>query len=489
MTSFAPVAVVGQQWPAAEHVPPAADVTDALDAIEFASAYGLTADEWQAHVLRAWLGVLGSGLLAAPRCGLAVPRQNGKNALIEVVELFKMVVQARRILHTAHEVKTARKAFARLKFFFGDRVNDPAAQYPELNALVREVRNTNGQEAIVLANGGQVEFIARSRSSGRGFTVDDLILDEAQELSEDALAALVPTLSASENPQRILTGTPPGPTSVGEVFTRIRTTGLAGKDPRLCWMEWRADLEADPDDPGSVAKANPALGIRLMWDTIADERADMSEDTFARERLGLWETRASLMVINADLWAKRADRGSQPSSRVLFAPDIAPDRQRGSISLAGLRADGRRHVEVAENQRGTAWMVPWLLERVPKWEALGVAIDPGSPAGVLIPDLQKAGIEPILMTGRDTQQACGLFYDYAVDDKLRHLDDPRLNTALAAGRRRPIGDAGAWVWHRKDSTTDITPLVSCTWALWGLESRLPEQKKSLTRVSGRVRSY
>lgn len=485
----------GAQAPAFASVPPAHDLTDAEDAIEFASAYGLTPDEWQAHVLRAWLGLLKDGQLASPRCGLAVPRQNGKNALIEVIELFKMVELGRRVLHTAHEVKTARKAFARLKFFFGDRVGDPAAAFPELNNLVREVRNTNGQEAIVLTNGGQVEFIARSRSSGRGFTVDDLILDEAQELSEDALAALVPTLSASPNPQRILTGTPPGPTAVGEAFTRMRQVGLSGQDGRLCWMEWRAPAEADPDDPASVAAANPALGIRLLPETIADERADMSEETFARERLGIWETQATLQVIHPDVWRSRADApdparnyvGSQVEMPVMFCPDIAPDRQRGSISLAGRRKDGRSHIEVAANERGTAWMVPWLVERVAKWRALGVVIDPGSPAGVLIPDLQKAGIEPVLMSARDVGQACGMFFDYVRDDKLRHLDDPRLNSALGAGRKRVMNDSGAWAWHRKDSTTDITPLVSSTFALWGFESRLPEPKTR--RAVGRARSY
>jgi phage terminase large subunit-like protein len=169
------------------------------------------------------------------------------------------------------------------------------------------VRNTNGQEAIVLTNGGQVEFIARSRSSGRGFTVDDLILDEAQELSEDALAALRPTISASPNPQIIFTGTPPGPTAVGEVFTRQRTNGLTKADPRLCWQEWRAWDVENIDDPMAVAQANPALGIRLLWDTIADERADMSEDTFARERLGLWETQQTLQVINPAWWEAAKD--------------------------------------------------------------------------------------------------------------------------------------------------------------------------------------
>ena len=99
-------------------------------------------------VLRGSLGRR-DGRWSAPRVGLDVARQNGKNAVIEIVELFKMVLLGRRILHTAHEVKTCRKAFSRLLEFF-----DNERQYPELRALVREIRRTNGQEAIVLRNGG-----------------------------------------------------------------------------------------------------------------------------------------------------------------------------------------------------------------------------------------------------------------------------------------------------------------------------------------------
>jgi hypothetical protein len=481
------LAVVGVQRPAAEHVPPAPE-NDADDAAYFAAAYGLIPDDWQRHVLEAWLGH-DDGQLTSARCGLAVPRQNGKNALIEIIELFKMVAQSRRVLHTAHEVKTARKAFARLKYFFGDKADDPAAQFPELNNLVKEVRNTNGQEAIVLRNGGSVEFIARSKSSGRGFSVDDLIMDEAQELSEDALAALRPTISASPNPQIIFTGTPPGPTAVGEVFTRQRMNGLSGKDDRLCWMEWRAHNADDMDSPTAVAEANPALGIRLMWDTIADERADMAEDTFARERLGLWETQASLQVINSAWWEAAKDATSAVVDPVAFALDITPDRQRGSISLAGRRADGRFHIETVQNERGTGWIVPRLVELAAKWRPCAVVLDPGSPAGSLLAELQEAGIEPLLTSTRDVGQACGAFHDAVRDDKLRHLDDPRLNLALNSARKRPLGDSGAWAWHRKDSTTDITPLVAATLALFGFARKQPEPKPALTRVSGRVRSY
>ena len=113
-----------------------------------------------------------------------------------------------KFLHTAHEVKTARKAFLRIASFF-----ENARQYPELVALVKEIRKTNGQEAIVLSNGGSCEFIARSKGSGRGFTVDVLVCDEAQDLTDEELAALLPTISAAPlgNPQVIFTGTPPDP--------------------------------------------------------------------------------------------------------------------------------------------------------------------------------------------------------------------------------------------------------------------------------------
>ena len=93
------------------------------------------------------------------------------------------------------------------------QAGDPAAKFPELNALVKEVRRTNGQEAIVLKNGGSVEFVARTKGSGRGYSVDVLVIDEAQELTEDQLAAMLPTISASSNPQILYTGTPPGPAS------------------------------------------------------------------------------------------------------------------------------------------------------------------------------------------------------------------------------------------------------------------------------------
>jgi hypothetical protein len=74
----------------------------------------------------------------------------------------------------------------------------------------------------------------------------------------------------------------------------------------------------------------------------------------------------------------------------------------------------------------------------------------------LIPALQEAGIEPILVNAREMGQACGAFYDAAVNDRIRYVNHPDLNAALAGAKKRDLGDA--WAWHRKDSVTDISPL-------------------------------
>ncbi len=474
MTSLLSSVLAGVQRPRLALVP-ASVGNESGDAAFLAAAYGLTPDEWQRSVLEAWMGVRADGRWAAPRAGLAVPRQNGKNAALEIRELFGMVQLGERFLHTAHEVKTARKAFARLAGFF-----DNPRQFPELAGLVAEVRRTNGQEAIVLSNGGSVEFAARSKSSGRGFSVDVLVLDEAQELSEDAYAALLPTISASPNPQQLMTGTPPAPVAVGEVFTRFRGDGVAGEDPRLAWVEWSCPDTVDLDDELEWAAANPALGIRLDVDQLRVERSSMSDDTFARERLGVWGTQTTRQVIDAAAWEAIRDPGSEPVDPVVFALDTTPDRARSSIGLAALRADGVPHVELVANDRGSSWVVDTVLQLVGRWKPLCVVVDASGPAGAFIPALLDAGVELLTTGAREMGQACGGFVDAVSSGQLRQHGEPALAVAAAAVRKRAIGDAFGWA--RKDST-DISPLVAVTLALWGLSTRQQrEPRKQPSKV-------
>jgi hypothetical protein len=473
-------ALSGVQEPSFRRVPAAAVGSEGDDAVFLASQYELQPDPWQEMVLRDWLGRRPDGKWAATRCGLAVPRQNGKNGILEMRELYGLVLLGETFLHTAHEVKTARKAFKRLLSFFDDEQMPP--RFPELSALVAEIRRANGQEAIYFTNGGSVEFIARSKGSGRGFTVDVIVMDEAQELSEDALAALVPTRSAAplRNPQLIFTGTPPAPTMNGEVFTRTRVAGLKGNDPRLAWHEWSIPAPGldqppiDLDDAGLLAQANPALGGRVLQETIEDDRSGLSYEGFARERLGVWfDMTAQLAGIPADSWAERAGAEGRPAGPFAFALSASwPHAEWGSIAVVGRNGD-EVWTQIVNHDRGTSWMPARVKALRDEWNPVAIVLDDKDPAVREKTALEQAGVELMPLTSAQVTQAYGMLIASVVGDApyLRHYDQPELNAAVASAQKRPIGDAHTWARKGPD---DISPVVAVTHALYGLAVSKPK---------------
>lgn len=475
--------LLGSQVPRVAHAPEF-HWSHADDAAFLASSYGLTPDPWQQVVLEAWLGERKDGKWSASRCGLAVPRQNGKNGILEVRELYGMVALGEKFLHSAHEVKTARKAFVRLASFF-----ENARKFPELAAMVKDIRKTNGQEAIILNNGGSVEFVARSKGSARGFTVDVLVMDEAQELSDEALEAMLPTISAAPqgNPQTILTGTPPAPGMNGEVFTRVRDAGVLGKGKRQAWHEWSIPGPVDVKDREFWYAVNPALGRRLNVEVIDDELAQMSPDGFMRERLGMWSLGNGEEIIDAATWLDtRINPEDAPTvGRVSFALDMTPDRRVIAISACRWHGDEPRHIELVKHEAtssGVAWVVDWIVERWPT--ASAVVIDGQSPAVTLLPELISRKVRPTVTNYADMVKACGLFVDALRDDGITHIEQPALDAAVAGAKKRNIGQGGGWGWDRRTNDVDLSPLVSATLALYGsvVPKRNPNGKKAKVMV-------
>lgn len=95
----------------------------------------------------------------------------------------------------------------------------------------------------------------------------------------------------------------------------------------------------------------------------------------------------------------------------------------------------------------------------------GFLADDRGPVASLLPEIKLAGVEVETLNAQDHAQACGFLIDVVNQDKLRHLAQPELRAAIKGAATRPLGDA--WAWSRKNSHVDISPLVSCTLALWG----------------------
>ena len=470
----------GNQTPTFVHAPDGDD-SDALDAIEVSSAYGLVPDEWQETVLRSWMRRDSYGRWAAGRWGLAVPRQNGKNAVVEALELYALTVLGLKILHTAHEVKTARKAFLRLASFFENE-----REYPDLFAAAKSVRKANGQEAIELhttdcpasgparcscKGGASIEFIARSKNSGRGFTVDMLVCDEAQEYPEEAQAALLPTISAAPqgDPVQVLLGTPPGPRDNGEVFSRMHALAHEGIDPRMAWVDWGAVGEIDTADRALWERNNPSLGGRLLESTLEDEFASFSRELFARERLGMWSSDTELSVIpQADWDACLVDEA--PEDRITaIGLDMDPERTAVVIAVA-VKTEAGTHVELAriDEPDSTVELVNWISQRARR--RIPVVMDAYSPARSLEPGLKQKKCRTFALSGNELMQACGGFYDAVTQDgNITHIGQEQLDASLAGAKRQSIGDAGGWKWSRKELESDLVPIMAVTCAWFGAQ--------------------
>jgi len=468
MTSLLDV-VTGSQRPRVSSAPKRVS-SSGQDAVDLARLAGLELDPWQQRVLEVSLGERSDGKWAAFEVGLLVPRQNGKGAILEARELAGLFLFGERlILHSAHEMKTAVEAYLRIKHLIQST--------PELLEQVEHFYQSNEKTAIELKNGSRLRFMARSSGSGRGFTGDVIILDEAYNLPFETLAAILPTMSAKSmtgNPQLWYTSSAGMESS--EVLASVRERGIRG-EKSLAFFDWSAPDDADLDDPRAWAQANPGLGIRINAEFIERERAALGDAEFARERLGIWFDPSKGTVIDPNLWASLADPASEALDPVVFAVDVPPDRSTASIALCGVRPDGLLHVELVRSQseRGTAWVADRLIELHEKWSPAAVVLDASGPAGSLLAALSTAGVDVVTTSAREMGQACGQFFDAVTEERVRHLSDPRLNNALAAARKRPLGDA--WAWHRR-GVADISPLVATTLAMWGLSTRAQREPKS-----------
>ncbi|MBA3688484.1 MAG: terminase [Chloroflexi bacterium] len=444
------------------------------EAVDLARMAGLDLDPWQEFVLANSLGERSDGRWAAFEVGLVVSRQNGKGAILEARELAGLFLLGEKlIIHSAHEFTTSREHQIRL--------TELIQGTPEFHARVKPkgYKNSHGEEGIELKSGQRIRFKTRTKSGGRGFSSDCLILDEAMILPDSAHGALLPTLSARPNPQVWYTGSAVDQEihEHGLVLARLRKRGHEGGDPSLAYFEWTADADTDSveqvaDDPDAWADANPGLGIRISSEYVANERRSMDARTFAVERLGVgdWPNLEGVDGdgISREMWDACKDQTSKVNHPAVFAFDVRPNRSASAVCVAGLRDDGLYHVEVVDHRPGTGWVPQRLAELVERHHPSAVICDQASPAAALLGKLAKLGVDVETVGPKEHAQGCGVLFDAVEQRALRHLGTAEIAAAVAGASRRPLGEA--WAWSRKSSAVDISPLVAATLALWGAQT-------------------
>lgn len=454
MTISPPDVLLGARTPRYRSVPPAA-TTAGREACDLIASAGQPLDGWQCDTLDGGLGERPDGRWATSEVAMIVARQNGKGGILEAKTLHSLyLTPTKLILFSAHEFKTARRMFLRIRGLISG--------CHDLSRRVKTIRTSHGEEGVELLDGSELCFVARSRGSGRGFDPQEIVLDEAYALTDEQMAAMMPSVSAQKNPQLWYASSHPPPSA--EVLRRICRRGRAGSSS-MAYFEWSADPDCESDDERALAEANPALGIRISAESAERERGSMSDEDYRRERLGIVQLDDNVdRVFGPGAWDAVADPESRIERRYGFAVDVPPTRRSTAIAVAGIRADGLTHVEIVQVGQGTKWAAKRIKDLLDKWGG-EIALDPHAPAGGLIPDLAELGIEPRLINGGEFGRACGWMYDQVTGELIRHLGQPELDSAVSGAVPKDTGD-GAYRWSRTKSTVDISPLCAATIAAW-----------------------
>lgn len=420
-----------------------------------AKSLGTALMDWQQYVadvgMEYTVSPSGAFVMSYREVVVTIPRQNGKTTLVLSFEVDRCLMWGRpqRVAYTAQTGLDARKKVLE------DQL--PLIERSSLAAAVENVRRAQGSEGIDFRGGSQLDVLASTESAGHGRTLDLGVIDEAfKDVDDRREGAMLPAMATRADAQLLVVSTMG--TDASLYLNRKVATGrsLVTEDrdnAEIAYFEWSADEKADIDDPATWQGCMPAFGITISERAVRHARETMTEGEFRRAYLNQ-RTAADDRIISLDVW-DRVCGDVQPDGAVTIAIDCNPERTYSSVAMADV--DGR--CELAEHDRGTAWLVPYAIEKARKWNA-SIAYDPTGPAGVFGDEIAKQGVRVVPVSGRELAHACSFFYDGVVEGTIRVRQHAALDAAVAAAKKRISGDA--WVWARRDADADISPLVAVT---------------------------
>jgi phage terminase large subunit-like protein len=435
---------------------------------------------WQRYVADVALEVNpDTGRLAYREIRLTVPRQSGKTTLMLALMVHRSLAMGgrQRVGYTAQTGQAARSKFV------DDHV---PVVVGSMFAKKASIRRANGSEAILWDNGSIWSVLRTTETAGHGAQFDLAVCDEAMALPDDRLEqALKPTMVTRPEPQMWIVSTAGDMSSVwfnGKVDDG-RDRVNRGITDGVAFFEWSAPADADPASEDTWRACMPALGHTINIDAIHSDFNSMRLVEFRRAYMNQRQDRSATepwQVIAEDTWRDLIDLRSRIADEPVLAIDVTPDRSAAAIAAAGLRGDGKLHVEVIEHRTGTNWVVPWFAKRAGRYPH--VIVDPSGPAGPLVTQLEAAGQKVRSVKSRWHAHAVSQFYDAVVTGNLAHLGQLELEVALAGAAQRKYGEL--WLWSRRDLATDVCPLVATSLAVGGVvdpgeEAEVPVRVVSL----------
>lgn len=438
------------------------------DAIDLYNETGRTAQEWQENMLKSILAYQDDGLWIHTKYGYSVPRRNGKNEIVAMRELYGLI-HGERILHTAHRTTTSHAASVRLVKLLDDLGYEEVQRVSKKEAYSKHYTYSKqfGLERITLLDSnGTCDFRTRSGKGGLGEGFDLLIIDEAQEYTDDQESALKYVVTDSMNPQTIFCGTPPTAVSSGTVFLKYREKTLARENNNSGWAEWSVDSQVDPNDKEYWYQCNPSLGTVFTERSVSDE-VGSDEVDFNIQRLGLWISYSLKSAISENDWnSLLVEQVPEFKSKLFVGIKYGNDSKNVAMSIAIKTTDNKCFVETIDC-KSTRVGNDWIIAFLKKANVESVVVDGASGQLLLAQDMRDAKLrKPILPTVKDVIQANALFEQNIYQNVIQHKGQPSLVQVVTNCDKRHIGANGGFGYKTLKPDLEVALMDSVILAQW-----------------------
>ncbi len=459
--------------------------TRGQEAVDLYEETGRTAIEWQQLLCSDIMATDEDGLWVHQKFGFSVPRRNGKNEIVVMREIWGLV-NGEIICHTAHRTTTSSSAWNRLRALL------IKAGYVELGRKRQDeippeksfrTNKQHGLENITLTNGGKIDFRTRTPNGGLGEGFDLLVIDEAQEYTDDQESALIYTVSDSENPQTIFCGTPPTTVSSGTVFMKMRSETLSGSTIDTGWAEW--SIPKQTDDVYNTElwyETNPSMGYHLNERKV---RAEIRKDIvdFNIQRLGVWLTYNQKSEVSEVEWdTLKVAEVPKLRGKMFAAIKFGADGSNVAMSIALRTEDQKIFVETIDCQPIRNG-IEWMLNFIEKADLQAVVVDGRSGTELLISECKDRKIKPVptfVKTG-EMCTASTMFTQALTQQTISHRGQPSLRQSVTNCERRAIGTSGGYGFRSLKQEIEIALMESMVLAHW-ICAISKEKRKQIIRM-------
>lgn len=428
------------------------------EAIDLYKKTGRNPYPWQEKMINNLFAINDEDLWTHSKFGFAIPRRNGKTEVVYMAELWGLF-KGLSILHTAHRISTSHSSFEKMKKFLEDMGLCDKEDFASIKA--------KGQERLELfESGGVIQFRTRTSTGGLGEGFDMLIIDEAQEYTDDQESALKYTVTDSDNPMTIMCGTPPTTVSGGTVFTKYRESILSGGRKHNGWAEWSVDDLSDIHDKDLWYITNPSLGYKLTERAI-EEEIGPDETDFNIQRLGLWLRYNQKSAISENDWKAVQMRRLPTLKGKLYAGiKYGKDGTNVALSIAVKTLSNRVFVETIDCQNirnGDDWVLQFLTSV----DVEQIIIDGASRQEILLKELRDEGIRNVILpTVKEIIIANSMWEEAIFSKTLCHMGQPSLTQVVTNCEKRLIGTSGGFGYKSQFEEMDIVLMDSALLAHW-----------------------